>query len=143
MKFTEWLKVYGDVTFRGACPTESAEQVTLFSQIRKHRPDLAQLVFHPRMEGKRTRGQTDWQQADGSIVAGVSDVIGVGSPMLVMELKRRDHTKSSWQPGQLDFLKKSIDRGAFVCLCLGYKSALEAIEEWELKNIANSSRRGK
>lgn len=133
MRLPDWLNVYGDTSYRGKCPVESAEQVTLFSQIRKHHPQLAPIVFHPRMEGERTKGQADWQKADGSIVAGVSDVIGVGHPMLALELKRRDHTKSTWQKGQVEFLKKSLDRGAFVCLCLGYTAAMEAIAEWELK----------
>lgn len=130
MIIPEWLPTYGDPSYRGPCPAESAEQISFFNQLRKYHPDLASLVFHPRMEGKRTRGQTEWQQADGSIVAGVADVIGIGCPPLVMELKRRDPTKSRWQPGQVDFLKKSLDAGAFVCLCLGYVAALEALEEW-------------
>lgn len=132
MRLPDWLTVYGDTSYRGPCGTEGSEQVTLFTQLRRHHPHLSNLVFHPRMEGERTKGQADWQKADGSIVAGVSDVIGVGHPMLCLELKRRDHTKSVWQPGQIAFLKKSLDRGAFVCLCLGYVAALEAIREWEL-----------
>lgn len=131
MKLPEWLPVYGDIGYRGKCPVESAEQVTLFSQIRKNHPHLSSIVFHPRMEGERTKGQADWQKADGSIVAGVADVIGVGHPMLVLELKRRDHTQSVWQKWQVEFLKTSIDRGAFVCLALGYESALQAIHDWE------------
>ena len=142
MKLPDWLKVYGDTTYRGKCAVESAEQITLFSQIRRHHPHLAPIVFHPRMEGERTKGQADWQKADGSIVKGVADVIGVGHPMLVMELKRRDHTQSVWQPGQLDFLRLSLDRGAFVCLCLGWESAMEALREWEFQNIDSSSRLG-
>lgn len=136
MKLPDWLKVYGDTSYRGKCPVEGAEQVTLFTQIRKHHPKLAPIVFHPRMEGERTKGQADWQKADGSIVAGVSDVIGVGHPMLVLELKRRDHTQSVWQKGQVDFLELSHRRGAFTCLALGYEAALQAIQDWESKQWA-------
>lgn len=132
MFIPDWIRVYGDVTYRGPAAKESAEQISLFNQIRKNHPQLAPIVFHPRMEGERTKGQADWQKADGSIVAGVADVIGVGHPMLCLELKRRDLTKSVWQKGQISFLQKSLDRGAFVCLCLGYEAALEAIQEWEL-----------
>lgn len=103
----------------------------MFGQIRKHYPHLAPIVFHPRMEGERTKGQADWQKADGSIVKGVSDVIGIGDPMLVLELKRRDKNKSVWQPGQVDFLEYSHKRGAFTCLALGWEAAMQAIKDWE------------
>lgn len=131
MIIPEWLAVYGDASYRGKCPVESAEQITFFGQLRRLHQKLAQVVFHPRMEGSRTRGQASWQAAEGSLIAGVADVIGIGNPMLVMELKRRDHTKSTWQPGQVEFLQRSLDRGAFVCLCLGYQAALEALKDWE------------
>lgn len=131
MKFPDFLRVYGDQSYRGQCPTEGAEQISLFNQIRKHHPHLAPIVFHPRMEGERTKGQADWQKADGSIVAGVSDVIGVGHPMLVMELKRKNHILSTWQKGQISFLEESHKRGAFTCLALGWKSAMQALLDWE------------
>lgn len=131
MKIPDFLRVYGDTSYRGKCPVEGAEQVSLFNQIRKHHPHLSSIVFHPRMEGERTKGQADWQKADGSIVAGVSDVIGVGHPMLVMELKRRDHTQSVWRKGQVEFLEVSQKRRAFTCLALGYEAALRAIQDWE------------
>lgn len=131
MKIPDWLRVYGSTTYRGPAPPESAEQVTFFSQLRRHHPHLSNLVFHPRMEGERTKGQADWQKADGSIVAGVADVIGVGHPMLVLELKRRDKTQSVWQKGQVEFLELSHKRGAFTCLALGYEAALQAIQDWE------------
>ena len=131
MKIPDWLACYGDINYRGECSREGAEQLTFFSQLRRHHPHLAPIVFHPRMEGERTKGQADWQKADGSIVKGVSDVIGIGHPMLVLELKRKDKTKSVWQPGQLSFLESSHKRGAFTCLALGYEAALKAIQDWE------------
>ena len=131
MLIPAWLRVYGDVDYRGSCPVEGAEQITFFGQLRRHYPHLAPIVFHPRMEGERTKGQADWQKADGSIVAGVADVIGVGHPMLCMELKRADHTKSVWRPGQLPFLESSHKRGGFACLALGWEAAMQALKDWE------------
>ena len=131
MIIPSWLTVYGDPKYRGYCPVEGAEQVTFFGQIRRHHPHLAPIVFHPRMEGERTKNQADWQKADGSIVKGVSDVIGIGHPMLVLELKRKDKTKSVWQPGQLSFLESSHKRGAFTCLALGWEAAMQALKDWE------------
>ena len=131
MRIPDWLPCYGDRNYRGDCSKESAEQLTLFSQLRRHYPHLAGIVFHPRMEGERTKGQADWQKADGSIVKGVADVIGIGHPMLVMEIKRKNHLLSVWQPGQIDVLQAAHKRGAFTCLALGYEAALQAIQDWE------------
>ena len=131
MKIPPFLKVYGDINYRGPSAVESAEQITAFSQMRKRHPHLSNMVFHPRIEGERTKGQADWQKADGSIVKGMVDVIGIGHPMLVMEIKRKNHLLSAWQPGQIDVLQAAHKRGAFTCLALGYEAALQAIQDWE------------
>lgn len=49
---------------------------------------------------------------------------------LVMELKRKDHTKSKWQPGQVEYLTTAQDAGAFACIALGYEAAIEAVRHW-------------
>lgn len=128
MKWPEWLKVYGDQTYRGECPTETAEQVTLFARMRKRWPDtIGRLAVHVRNEGKRTPGQTWHQKAEG-MTDGASDVIIPGCPAFVLELKRRDHTASTWQKGQVEYLKAAHGMGAFVCVALGADAAIEAIE---------------
>lgn len=128
MKWPEWLKVYGDQTYRGECPTETAEQVTLFARMRKRWPDtIGRLAVHVRNEGKRTPGQTWHQKAEG-MTPGAPDVIVPGAPALVIEIKRRDHTQSKWQPGQIDYLEAAHNCGAFVCVALGADAAIEAIE---------------
>ena len=128
MKWPEWLRVYGDQTYRGDCPTETAEQVTLFARMRKRWPDtIGRLAVHVRNEGKRTPGQTWHQKAEG-MTTGAPDVIVPGAPALVIEIKRRDHTQSKWQPGQLDYLEAAHNCGAFVCVALGADAAIEAIE---------------
>jgi hypothetical protein len=70
------------------------------------------------------------QKAKGAINKGATDIIIVGSPTFVCEMKRRDHTKCRWQDGQLEFLEYSLKNGAFVCIALGYESALEAVKDW-------------
>jgi hypothetical protein len=70
------------------------------------------------------------QKAKGAIKKGAADIIIVGYPTFVCELKRRDHTKSRWQDGQLAFLESSKKQGAFVCVALGYVAALEALNDW-------------
>lgn len=126
MKVPSWLRVYGDMDFRGKCPLESAEQITLFNKVRSKHPQ----ALHPRNEGKRTNNQVKRQKAEG-MTPGASDIIIPGSPCFVGELKRRDHTQSRWQPNQIDYLESCHKAGAFTCVAFGYEAMLEAIGEWE------------
>jgi len=135
MKFQPWLKVYGDQAYRGDCPPESAEQITFFARLRRQHPDTwGGLAIHPRNEGKRTHYQTARQKAEG-MTPGAADIVIPGSPAFVCELKRRDHTKCSWQPGQAEYLKTAQDAGAFVCVALGCDAATEAFNDWLLLSI--------
>ena len=130
MKFPEGLKVYGDPTYRNKkCPTESAEQITFFNVLRAKYPDIAQLSIHVRNEGKRTHAQTNRQKAEGMNV-GASDIIVIGSPVFVCELKRKDHTLCRFQDGQLEFLEAAKESGAYACVALGHEAALNAVGEW-------------
>lgn len=127
MKFLNEIKVYGDQSYRGPCPSENVEQVTFFNRIRKL--DVGLIAIHPKNEGKRTRYQMDADKAKG-LTPGASDIIIPGNPAFVCELKRRDHTKSKWQPGQQQYLITARDHGAFVCVALGADAAMEALKEW-------------
>ena len=52
MKFPPpWLKVYGDPTWRGNCPTETAEQATFFNNLPPH---LKKVALHIKNEGRRS-----------------------------------------------------------------------------------------
>lgn len=128
MKCPDWLPVYGDLDFRGDCPPESAEQITLFNAIRKTKWGV--IALHPRNEGKRTHAQTQRYKAEG-MTKGASDIVIPGYPAFVCELKRKNRTKSRWQDGQLDYLKAAQEAGAFVCVAFGWEAALEALKEWE------------
>ena len=129
MKFNSEIKVFGDLSFRGNCPPESAEQITFFNTLRRDFPELGRIAIHPRNEGKRTVQQTQRQKAEG-MTPGAADIIIPSNPAFVCELKRKDHTKCAWQPNQLDYLQAAIDAGAFVCVALGHEAALEALDEW-------------
>lgn len=39
MKFPLEIKVYGDMSYRGECPSENLEQVTFFNRLRREYPD--------------------------------------------------------------------------------------------------------
>lgn len=124
MKFPEWIKIYGNLDFRGKCETESWELMAFFQKCDE------ELAFHPKNEGKRTARQAAFDKARG-MTRSVPDIIIPGCPTFVCELKRRDHTASSWQDGQIDYLKRSFERGAFICVALGHEAALEALKEWQ------------
>ena len=101
---------FGDLDFRGKCPTEDQEQITWFSRVRREYPDTwGLLALHPRNEGLRTGGQlraVSRHKAEG-MTKGAADIIIPGAPALVCEMKRRDHMQSAWQDGQIEYLKAS------------------------------------
>ena len=129
MKFPDWLCVFGDPSWRGECPTESAEQVTFFAQLRQHYPEIGRIALHPRNEGKRTHYQAQRHKAEG-MTEGAADIVIPGCPALVIELKRRDHTKCRFEPGQLEYLATCQTLGAHVCVALGWQAAMQAVEDW-------------
>lgn len=134
MKFPPWLRVHGDQTYRGDCPKEEAEQITFINWLRREYPDtLGALVVHVKNEGKRTAQQAALDRANG-MTTGASDILICCSPPIVMEIKRRDHTKSSWQKGQQEYLETAENMGAFACVALGAEGAKMAIQEYMRTN---------
>lgn len=127
------IPLYGDPSFRGECPREELEQVSIINRIRKEFPTSYGLIcLHPRNEQLLTRGQFSSvikHNAEG-MCKGASDLIIPGLPTFVCEIKRKDHTKSKWQDGQREFLEASQKAGAFACVALGAVAAWEAFEEW-------------
>lgn len=133
MKFPDWLPVVGDMTYRGECPREDAELITFFNELQRLRPDLYAVAIHPDNEGLVFGAghlHHARQKAKGAVRKGAADIIIIGSPAFVCELKRRDHTLCRWQDGQLDFLQASLARGAFACVALGHDAAIEAVKKW-------------
>jgi len=131
MKFPPGITVYGDQSYRGKCPPESAEQKTAIGWIRRQYPKtLGRIVIHPRNEGRRTHGQARYQRAEG-MTAGASDIIIPGAPSFVCELKRRDHTKSRIEPEQIEYLLAAQAAGAFVCIALGWEAVRDAVHDWQ------------
>lgn len=135
MRFPSFLNVFGDRDYRGECPQELAEQITFFQWLRLQHPELHRIAVHPRNEGKRSYQQARMQRLEGSLNTGASDVIIPAGRAFVCEIKRRDHTKSRWQKGQLEYLKAAHGQGAFVCVALGHEAAKEAVQCY-LKSIS-------
>ncbi len=130
MKFNDNIKVFGDIKFRDKnCPKEEIEQITFFNQLKKLHPDVAELATHVKNEGRKSVGQAV-KDARNGLNQGFADIIIVGHPMCLIEMKRKDHTRSHWQKNQQEKLLIAQDKGAFACVALGYIAALEAVEEW-------------
>ena len=133
MKFPAGIPVYGDTSFRGACPSEDVEQMSFFNRVRREYPDTyGAVAFHPRNEGLKEKGQFSTvmkHKAEGA-TKGASDIIIPGNPSFVCEMKRLDHTISKWQSGQVEYLEAAQRCGSFVCVALGAAAAWAAFEEW-------------
>lgn len=130
MKFPDDIRVFGDQNFRGVCPAEALEQATFFNRVRNAFPDTwGRLAIHNKNEGQRTMMQAAFDRTQG-MVAGASDIVIPARRTFVCEIKRRDHTKSSWQPGQVEYLRAAKDAGAYACVALGVDAAWEALLEW-------------
>ena len=130
MKFPSDISVYGDLNYRGECPSETLEQVTFFSRLRTwYKNSYGLIALHPRNEGLRTWAKAAFEKAEG-MTKGASDVIIPGNPSFVCEIKRRDHTKSKWQDGQQEYLNAAKEAGSFVCIALGADAAWDAFDDY-------------
>ena len=128
MRFPDWLPVYGEKSYRGECASETTEQIDFMSWLACYYPDYHRTAVHPKNEGKRTHAQADIDRKIGALNAGASDVIIPAG--FVMEIKRRDHIKSSWQRGQKEYLLAAKKTGCFVCVALGCDGAKLAFLDW-------------
>lgn len=129
--------VYGDTAFRGKCHKEDVEQASFFNRLRREYPDTwGAIAIHPRNEGLKERGHFSTiikHNAEG-MTKGAADIVIPAAPSFVCELKRRDHTQSTWQDGQQAYLSAANDAGAFVCVALGAQAAWAALEYWMALN---------
>ena len=60
---------------------------------------------------------------------GAADVIIPCCPPIVIEMKRQDHTMSSWEDGQQEYLAYAQTLGARVCAALGWRAAMRFVDE--------------
>jgi len=118
------VRVFGDMSFRGKCPHENAEQMTFFNWIRRDYPDTwGALAFHPRNEGLKSKGQFAAVQrhAAEGMTPGVPDIVLPARVSFVCEIKRLD---------QIGYLIAAHNAGAFACVALGVDAARAAFFEW-------------
>lgn len=129
------IKIYGDLSYRNKnCPSETIEQITFFNYVRTKYPStIGVIATHQRNEGKRSYGQARMQKAEG-MTKGAADIVIPGGQSFVCEMKRKDHTLSRWQDGQIKYLSAASGLGSFTCVALGHGAAIEALEDWINKN---------
>lgn len=130
MKFNESIPVFGDVNFRGECKKEDAEQMDFVSWLKFNYPLHYGRLVHVKTEGKRTYQQVNYERRMGGIPTGFSDICIMGKPDFIVELKRKDHTKSRWQNGQEKFIDDMTSLGKFTGVALGADGAKEAFLQW-------------
>jgi hypothetical protein len=129
----DYIPVFGDTNYRGDCAMETAELIGFFELLKKEFPSLHSIATHIRNEGKRSKFQGYKQQQEG-MNTGASDIIIPCCPPIVIELKRRDHTKSRIEGNQVAYLSSSHVYGAFACVALGAVGAIEAVRAWHTAN---------
>lgn len=128
MKIDPRIKYYGNLEYRNPkAPKEDAESQTLVNQVRKKYPNV--LFMHIKNEGKKTKAQADFDKSMG-MLSGASDFIFIGSPPLLLEMKRQDPTLSTWQPKQQEFLIETQKQGCMSCVCFGWEAGMQAVEDW-------------
>jgi len=127
----EGIQIYGDTNYRDkTCPKESAEAVTFVSLVRRDHPkSYGKLITHIRNEGKRRKWQVEQEKAEG-LTPGAPDFMIPCTPPFLCELKRQDHSICKISDAQIEYLHTAQGMGAWVCVALGYKAALEAFNDW-------------
>ena len=128
-----YIPVFGDVSYRGECATETAELIGFFRLLAIEYPLLAAIATHIRNEGKRSKFQGYKQQQEG-MNTGASDIIIPCSPPIVIELKLRDHTLSTISTKQISYLSSAHVLGAYSVVALGAVGAMEAVKTWHTAN---------
>ena len=122
------IQIFGNLAYRGDCPSETAEQITAFNLLREDER-FGALVFHAKNESKRTHGQAAWDKHKG-LVKGVPDIIIPAAPAFICELKREDPTQSKVSIEQINYMLQAQKMGAFVCVAYGHKAVIEAFNHY-------------
>ena len=75
----------------------------LFRSVRIFLDTYGAVMVHVKNEGKRTAIQAKVDRMHGQ-TKGASDINIPGSRSFILEMKRKDHTKSGWETGQQEYL---------------------------------------
>jgi hypothetical protein len=129
MKIPPNIPVYGK-PIKSCKITEAAHMATFFNILRRDYPEYAKIAIHIRNERQRTKYQIDKEKAQGGFVTGASDIIIIGCPTFVCEMKSQS-PRAKISDEQIDFLIAAQNNKAFVCIALGWEAAKDAFLEWK------------
>lgn len=119
--------VYGQQE-KGVHPSEAAEMMTFFNQLRKHYPEYYAIALHVRNENDGDYKKTNKSKLEGGFVKGASDIVIPCNPPFVCELKAINKGSRVSQE-QIVFLNNAANLGAFACIAYGWKAAFQAFED--------------
>lgn len=111
-----------DSGYRGDCPKEETDQISYGLWMQHRFPDV--LWFHvPNETGTRSGPQFVEKRRRMGVRSGVSDNViltrGINHKCALIELKRRDKTKSKVSKSQTDVLEEAILEGHFGAIAYG------------------------
>lgn len=123
------IKVFGDVNYRGPCPHEMAEQLSFLGLLEQYYPEYACVAVHIANEGKRSKRKGQQMKMEG-MKKGACDIFIPCKPPLLIELKRRDPTKSRISIDQIKYILNAKKIGANACVAIGAVGAFEAVKHY-------------
>lgn len=117
-----------DDGYRGACTFEDTDLIAYWMWMQHKFPSV--LWFHTPNETKKPTPQYLESRRRKGVLDGVSDIViltpGVNWHKAIIEAKRRDSSLSKWQKGQIPFLNKGADDGAFAAVACGLEQLKKA-----------------
>ena len=128
------IKIY-DTKFRGNCDVEDQDQINFTSWFDYQYPHHSPLYFHVVNESMMNpQGRVKAKRK--GLKAGVSDILillkrGKYSG-LIIELKRKDKSKSRISKEQEGFLYEVSEQGFFSAVCYGFEEAQKCVKEYLL-----------
>lgn len=108
-------------------PSENLEQITVFNWLRINHPDVYKLAFHPKNEGLKTK-VTAMNDKVAGLKAGVSDIIILSVPPIIIELKKASK-QARLSKEQETFLNDTAKAGCYSFVCFGHEPAIAIIDE--------------
>lgn len=118
-------------TYRGPCPKERVEQISIVNRIRQEYPDTwGRLIVHIRNEDEGATAQAMKRRKLEGLTTGAADLFIPGRPSLTMEMKRLDPTKSTLSDDQTKYLVAAQAAGAYACVAFGAQAAWDAFQHW-------------
>ena len=125
-------KIY-DSGFRGDCMLEDTEQINCISWLDYNYPEIAPLLFHVVNESMMPVNGRVKAKKKG-LRAGVPDMVFLykvaGYSGLIIELKRKDRTKSPIRKTQKEYLARFSGQGFATAICYGADQFKLCIKEY-------------